>query len=30
MLYYSGSKNKLENGIGIILPSDVNAEFDPM
>ena len=27
-LYYSGSKNKLENGVGIILPSDVNAEFD--
>ena len=30
MLYHSGSKNKLENGIGIILPSDINAEFDPM
>ena len=28
ILYYSGSKNKLENGVGIILPSDVNAEFD--
>ena len=30
ILYYSGSKNKSENGVGIILPSDVNAEFDPI
>ena len=29
-LYYSGSKNKSENGNGIIVPSDVNAEFDPI
>ena len=28
ILYYSGSKNKLENGVGIILPFNVNAEFD--
>ena len=30
ILYYSGSKNKSENGVGIILPSDVNAEFNPI
>ena len=28
--YYSGSKNKSENGDDIILPSYVNAEFDPI
>ena len=30
ILYYSGSKNKLENGVGIILSSNGNAEFDPI
>ena len=30
ILYYSGSQNKSENRVGIILPSDVNAEFDPI
>ena len=30
ILYHSGSKKKSENGVGIILPSDVNAEFDPI
>ena len=30
ILYYSGSKSNSENGVGIILPSDVNAEFDPI
>ena len=30
ILYCSGSKNKSENGAGIILPSDVNVEFDPI
>ena len=25
ILYYSGGKNKSEHGVGIILPSDVNA-----
>ena len=30
ILYYSGSKYKSENEVGIILPSDVNAEFDPI
>ena len=30
MLYYFGSKTKSENGVGIILSSDVNAEFDPI
>ena len=30
ILYYSGSENKSENRVGIILPSDVNAEFDPI
>ena len=29
-LYYSGSKSDPENGVGIILPSNVNAEFDPI
>ena len=29
-LYYSGSRYKSENGVGIILPSDLNAEFDPI
>ena len=28
ILYYSGSKNKSENEVGIILLSDINAEFD--
>ena len=28
--YYSGSKKKSDNGVGIILPSDVNTEFDPI
>ena len=28
--YYSGSKSNSENGTGIILPSDVNAELDPI
>ena len=28
ILFYSCSKNKSENGVGIILPSDVNAELD--
>ena len=27
LLYYSGSKNKSEYGVGIIIPSAVNAEF---
>ena len=30
IIHYSGSKNKSENGVGIILPSDVNPEFEPM
>ena len=30
ILYCSGSKNKSENGAGIILPSDVNVEFGPI
>ena len=30
ILYYFGSKNKSENKVGIILLSDVNAEFDPI
>ena len=30
ILYYSGSKNKSEYGVGVILPWDVNAEFDPI
>ena len=30
ILYYSGSKSNSENRVGIILPSDVNAEFDPI
>ena len=30
ILYYSGSKSNSENGVGIILPSGVNAEFDPI
>ena len=30
ILYYSNSKSNSENGVGIILPSDVNAEFDPI
>ena len=30
ILYYSGSKNKSENGVGIILPSNANAEFNPI
>ena len=30
IVYYSGSKNKSENGVGIIVQSDVNAEFDPI
>ena len=30
ILYYSGSKSNSENGVGIILPSDGNAEFDPI
>ena len=30
ILHYSGSKSNSENGVGIILPSDVNAEFDPI
>ena len=30
ILYYSSSKNKSENGVGIIVPSNVNAEFDPI
>ena len=30
ILYYSGSENKLENGVGIILSSNGNAEFDPI
>ena len=29
-LYYSGSKSNSENGVGIILPSDINTEFDPI
>ena len=29
-LYYSGSKSDSENGVGIILTSNVNAEFDPI
>ena len=28
ILYYSGSRNKSKNGVGIILISNVNAEFD--
>ena len=28
ILYYSGSRNESKNGVGIILTSDVNAEFD--
>ena len=30
ILCYFGSKHKSENVVGIILPSDVNAEFDPI
>ena len=30
ILYYSGSKSNSENGVDIILTSDVNAEFDPI
>ena len=30
ILYYFGSKNKSENWVGIILPSDINAECDPI
>ena len=30
ILYCSGSKSNSENGVGIILPSNVNAEFDPI
>ena len=30
ILYYFGSENKSENGVGIILLSDVNEEFDPI
>ena len=30
ILYYSGSKSNSENGVGIILPSDVNAELEPI
>ena len=30
ILYYSSSKNKSEYGVGIIMPSAVNAEFDPI
>ena len=30
LLYYSGSKNKSKKGVGIILPSDVNTEYDPI
>ena len=30
IIHYSGSKNKSENGVGIILTSDVNPEFEPM
>ena len=30
ILYCSDSKSNSENGVGIILPSNVNAEFDPI
>ena len=30
ILYHSGSKKNSDNGVGIILPSDVNTEFDPI
>ena len=30
ILYYSGSKSNSENGVGIILSSNANAEFDPI
>ena len=30
ILHYSGSKSNSENGVGIILPSDVNAAFEPI
>ena len=30
ILYCSGSKRNSQNGVGIILPSNVNAEFDPI
>ena len=30
ILYYFGNKNKSENWVGIILPSDINAECDPI
>ena len=30
IFYCSGSKSNSENGVGIILPSNVNAEFDPI
>ena len=29
-LYYSGHETKSENGVGIILPSSINAEFQPV
>ena len=30
ILYYSNSKSNSENGVGIILPSDVNTAFEPI
>ena len=30
IFYYFGNKNKSENWVGIILPSDINAECDPI